>query len=148
MKPMPSLSADLRRAVAAIYRDADAEVSALGAACWARGDCCDFTRADHRLYASGLEAAYARETPAGPRNPEESLCPYWIDRRCTARERRPLGCRTYFCDPRYRVALEAIHENHLRRLRELSDNHAFPWSYAEFVAAVRAQAETAAPARP
>jgi len=144
--PVPLLSPDLRSAIAAVYRDADAAVSALGAACWARGDCCDFRRADHRLYATGLETAYASETPAGPRNPEEILCPFWIDGRCATRERRPLGCRTYFCDPRYREPLEAIHEKHLRRLREISEIHGFPWSYSGFVAAVRASAEPAAPA--
>jgi Fe-S-cluster containining protein len=131
----------LRRAIEAIYRDVDSEVSALGAACWARGDCCDFDRAEHRLYASGLETAYAGEGREGPTNPKETLCPFWIDRRCTARERRPLGCRTYFCDPRYQGALEAIHEKHLRRLRELTQVHALSWSYAEFVGAVRASLE-------
>ena len=146
-EPLPFLTPELRNAIAAVYRDADAEVSTLGAACWARGDCCDFLRADHRLYASGLETAYARETPAGPRNPQETLCPFWIDRRCTARERRPLGCRTYFCDPRYREPLEAMHERHLRRLRQLSEAHGFPWSYGGFVAALRASAEPAAPGR-
>lgn len=41
-----------------LYARAGAEIAARGPACWASGRCCNFDRAGHRLYVTGLEAAY------------------------------------------------------------------------------------------
>jgi Fe-S-cluster containining protein len=128
----------------AVYQELDSQVRALGVACWARGDCCDFERCDHRLYASTVEIAYVLEkraetlTAGGPGSAK--LCPFWKEGKCTERERRPLGCRTFFCDRRYREPLEALYENYHRRLRELAERHALEWRYLPFVDAVRSAA--------
>lgn len=42
----------------AIYARAAAAIAERGPACWASGRCCNFERAGHRLYVTGLEAAY------------------------------------------------------------------------------------------
>lgn len=129
----PTLSPRLRRALEAIYEELNSEVAALGVTCWVRGVCCDFERADHRLYASSLELAYVLEAHDGPLPFSGRLCPFWKEGQCTERERRPLGCRTYFCDERYRDRLEALYEKYYSRLKATAEKEGFDWSYGEFV---------------
>ena len=153
-RPLPT---GLEERIRDLFSDVDARIRTLGVGCWAHGDCCDFERSEHRLYASQLEIAFVRETRGGdldaaargdrPGNANatdrqhlqqnERLCPFWIDGRCTERERRPLGCRTFFCDPRYRDAVEALYEEYLAKLRLLADAYGVPWGYRPFVAALR-----------
>lgn len=121
----------------ALYREVDSEVRALGVGCWVRGDCCDFDRSEHKLYATSLEVLHVREKHPRPLGVESSLCPFWKDGRCTERERRPLGCRTYFCDARHREPLQALHERCHVRLRRIAEAHGLRWSYEPFVPAVR-----------
>ena len=59
-------------------------------------------------------------------------CPYHVGGRCTAREGRPLGCRTYFCDTRTEDALAQTHELLLRRVREIARDTGYPEGYARF----------------
>jgi len=81
--------------------------------CLASGACCHFEAYGHRMYLSGLEAAFvvARIDAARARqaaNPlrvlevasarERGDCPYLAGGLCGAHEERPLGCRIYFCD--------------------------------------------------
>jgi Fe-S-cluster containining protein len=81
--------------------------------CLASGACCRFEAYGHRMYVSGLEAAFvvaridaARAARAA--NPLRLLevtdartrgdCPYLRAGLCGEHEERPLGCRIYFCD--------------------------------------------------
>ena len=81
--------------------------------CLASGACCRFEEYGHRMYLSGLEAAFvvaridaARTARAA--NPLRILevdgarkrgdCPYLRAGLCGEHEERPLGCRIYFCD--------------------------------------------------
>lgn len=132
-----ALPAALRDEVEAVYRDVDQAVRALGVACWVRGDCCDFERSEHRLYASTVEIAYTREKHPAPFPGGSVLCPFWRQGKCTERERRPLGCRTYFCDARYRDQLQDLYEQGHRRLRRAAERHDFPWAYVPFAGALR-----------
>lgn len=135
--PVPAIPPSLRQELEEIYSEVERAIGSLGVACWGHGDCCNFERCDHRLYASSLEIAYVIDQHPLPFAPGSCLCPFWKEGRCTERERRPLGCRTYFCDTRYRVALEDLHERCYRRLRDASVRAGFPWSYELFVAALR-----------
>jgi Fe-S-cluster containining protein len=132
-----ALPSALREALAALYLEVDEAIVASGAVCWLRGDCCDFERTDHRLYASSLEIAYVREARPEPFAAEGVLCPFWKAGRCTERERRPLGCRTYFCDPRVKLETEALYERFHSRLKALCEAHGFPYAYLPFVSALR-----------
>jgi Fe-S-cluster containining protein len=134
---VPNFPRDARMELEAIYRDVDAATRSLGVGCWARGDCCDFDRCDHVLYASSVELAYVREKHPEAFPAHDALCPFWKEGKCTERERRPLGCRTYFCDRRYRNELEALHESHYRRIRDLAARLGLAWAYAPFVASLR-----------
>lgn len=49
---------DIRAELEAVYADVASEIAARGPACWASGRCCNFERTGHRLYVTGLEAAY------------------------------------------------------------------------------------------
>ena len=109
----------IRDELEALYREVDREIRDTGVVCWTRGLCCDFEKVDHVLYATAIEIAYVREERPGPFPSGSVLCPFWTNGLCGFRERRPLGCRTYFCDERYRDRLEALHEKHLSRLRDL-----------------------------
>ena len=42
----------------AVYLDISEQIEARGPACWASGRCCNFEKAGHLLYVTGLEAAY------------------------------------------------------------------------------------------
>ena len=48
----------VRAALEQIYGEAAAAIAARGPVCWASGRCCNFKEAGHRLYVTGLEAAY------------------------------------------------------------------------------------------
>lgn len=123
------------RRLAEIYAELDELLAAVRPVCLARGICCRFEEADHILYATGLEADHAADTlPDAPAPEAEGRCPYHVGGKCTAREARPLGCRTYFCDPSMRDALEATHERFLGRIREIERDLDYPAVYAPFPA--------------
>lgn len=50
----PQISGELEL----VYARAAREIESRGPACWASGRCCNFEAAGHRLYVTGLEAAY------------------------------------------------------------------------------------------
>lgn len=45
-------------ALEAVFRDTALAIEARAPACWASGRCCNFEAAGHRLYTTGLEAAF------------------------------------------------------------------------------------------
>lgn len=49
---------DIRAGLERIYAQASDAISQRGPTCWASGRCCNFDSAGHRLYVTGLEAAY------------------------------------------------------------------------------------------
>jgi len=117
----------------AIYRDVARFVEMAAPICIVRGKCCRFEEVGHRLYATRLEADYAADRqPSAPAPEAEGRCPYHVKGLCTAREARPLGCRTYFCDTRTTSVLEEAHEHFLDRIRELEAETAYPHAYASF----------------
>ncbi len=131
------LSAEAAAALEDIYRRVDKEVSGSGVECWQRGDCCNFEKVDHTLFASSLEVGYVKEKHPAPFPAGSILCPFWEEGLCVERERRPLGCRTYFCDGNYSRQLQAIYEKHHAEIRKLAERFELPYSYGPFVAALR-----------
>ncbi len=135
MRRFSDLSEDERNIVRSrvfkLYDSADAEIRSHGPVCVASGKCCRFAEYGHTLFLSHLEAdvllsgASAYETPT-----DKSFCPFQVDKLCTAREHRPLGCRVYYCDPNYAGKAEPITEKYLDQLKELSQEFDLGWSYA------------------
>ncbi|MGE0434301.1 MAG: hypothetical protein AB7K09_19710 [Planctomycetota bacterium] len=141
----PVRRAALLARIDALYAQLGEEVRATGVTCALSGNCCDFEKVDHRLYATGAEieraaallAEPARQAAAAELSP--ALCPFWINRRCTAREARPLGCRIYFCDPAYEAAhAPQLYERYHRLMAALLAEFGVPYRYTAFVDALRA----------
>lgn len=142
IEPLPTQAA--REAafaeLARLYAELEAKIEASGSVCLARGVCCRFEAAGHELFATALEADYAAAVaPTAPPPEAPGRCPYHVRGRCTNREGRPLGCRTYFCDPQTEGAMQALHEEQLARLREIAQRHGFAPNYTRFPEALAAR---------
>jgi Fe-S-cluster containining protein len=116
-----------------LYGDLERKIAASGSVCLARGVCCRFEQAGHELFATSLETDYAASIkPEAPAPEAPGRCPYHQAGRCTNREGRPLGCRTYFCDPQTEPAMQALHESLLIEIRRLAQQYGFAPSYTRF----------------
>jgi Fe-S-cluster containining protein len=120
-----------REKLVQLYAEVDAAVQAAGPRCEQSGRCCRFTEWGHVLFLSLWEAEYLLEgapdyqQPVGPDG-----CPFQVNRLCTARATRPLGCRIYFCDPSYQETAHRIMEQALSRLKQWVAEEGMPWRYA------------------
>lgn len=114
----------------AVYADLDREVAAASPVCRASGRCCRFREYGHTLFLSRLEAErlLAAGLPAGADVGREG-CPYQAQGLCTARERRPLGCRVYFCDPSFADRMAELSERYVGRLKSLHERYGLAWDY-------------------
>jgi len=130
-----------------LLQELDYEVKDLGARCWLSGDCCDFDAAGHRLFTSEIEARrFAKGVDLAGWDPASRRCPAWKNRRCTAREHRPLACRTYFCDPNFTERTRELTERYVTRLKWLHEKHRLAWDYRDFLEHLAAIRGAAAPA--
>jgi hypothetical protein len=136
----------VRERVLRIYAEADAEVAAAGPRCEASGRCCRFAEYGHVLFISSLEAdVLLAEAPPYARPASPDTCPFQVDKLCTARGPRPLGCRVYFCDPAYQETGNRITETYLRKLKQLADELGAEWRYAPLHHFLNEAGPTAAP---
>lgn len=141
-------------ALESIYAYVAAEIESRGPACWASGRCCNFAKTGHRLYVTGLEAAYAVHNLARGRDDESrgdvpltmptltasalndarqrGDCPFLVKNLCGIHTIKPLGCRVYFCDRSAQEWQHALSERALERLRVLHDTHAITYRYGEW----------------
>jgi Fe-S-cluster containining protein len=121
-------SANRRAELLALYQDVDAEIAAENPRCDVSGRCCRFSEFGHSLFLSAPEAEWLFSVEP-ERSDQRGECPYQIGGRCTARERRPLGCRIYFCDVRYAERMVEISESAIRRLKDLHERWGEGWDY-------------------
>lgn len=135
------------------YRSLAGDIARRAPVCRTSGRCCRFESWGHRLYVTGLEAAYTwvrLEASARPTagDVESALsrggCPFQREVLCGVHAIRPLGCRVYFCDETAVSWQEQASERYLRDLRELHDHAGLPYHYAEWRAMLRAFAGVAA----
>ena len=142
-------------ALESVYADIAAEVAQRGPACWASGRCCGFERAGHRLYVTGLEAAYTVSRLTSPLEPVGSAlpqfrprpelsasslagalargdCPFLEGNLCGVHAIKPLGCRVYFCDRSAQEWQQDLSERMLARVRAIHDEHAIEYRYGEW----------------
>lgn len=154
--------AEVAAALEAIYAEVAGEVEARGPACWASGRCCNFRKAGHLLYVTGLEAAYTIARAEGIRGFVEATrsrrsdesektntpgavsltqlanarerddCPFLIENACSVHAIKPLGCRVYFCDRSAQQWQQDLSERMLARIRELHERFGVPYVYAEW----------------
>jgi Fe-S-cluster containining protein len=116
-----------------LYAELDEDIRRAGPVCHLSGLCCRFQEYGHTLFLSAPEAALLLADAPAPARPldEGATCP-WQDAngRCTARHARPLGCRTYFCDPAYQNVMPELTAAAITRLKALIDRLGLPWNYA------------------
>ncbi len=124
----PRLKAGLLR----IYDALADDLARLAPVCDLSGRCCRFKDYGHRLYLSRTEAELLLDEglPAGATISEDG-CPFQQGPLCTAREKRPFGCRVFFCDPQYAGQAEVLSEKYLGELKALHQETNTPWEYGE-----------------
>ena len=138
--PAPEVRARAFAELEALYRELDLEVDSHSPRCEMSGVCCRFEEAGHELFATALETDYTEHRhPTAPAPEAKGRCPYHVRGTCTARAGRPLGCRTYFCDPLTETALQELHEVFLARVRKIERTTGYPASYGPFPAQLRAR---------
>jgi Fe-S-cluster containining protein len=153
----PQIAAELE----SIYARAAAAIEARKPVCVSSGRCCHFDAYGHRLYVTGLEAAYtlSRSSPAalgggggggeadagGGRIPlpiltSDSLsaahatgsCPFLDGTLCSVHTIKPLACRTFYCDPTAQEWQQELTERLLGQLRALHERHNIEYRYGEW----------------
>lgn len=145
---------DVRLVLDSIYDYAAEAAAQRGPVCDMSGRCCRFEEFDHRLYVTGLEAAYTvtRLTEEHPALTEDTLlasltegrCPFQSANVCDVHQLRPLGCRVFFCDPVAAGWQERLSEKLLEQIRRLHIQHNTPYRYGEWRAMLRLFVENAA----
>ncbi|MBC7770926.1 MAG: YkgJ family cysteine cluster protein [Pyrinomonadaceae bacterium] len=132
-------------ALRGVYSEVAAEIARRGPSCWASGRCCNFDKAGHRLYVTGLEAAYALAQLPVLRVDDPVLtlpqlgdararggCPFQVSNLCGIHTIKPLGCRVYFCDRSAQDWQHELTESGLRRIRAIHDQFDVPYRYGEW----------------
>ena len=118
------------RQLPVLYEELARDIAAAAPVCEVSGRCCRFKEYGHTLFLSRPEAELllSEGLPQGA-TVDEACCPFQIGGLCTARERRPLGCRVYFCDPQYADTGPELSERYIRRLKELHEVAGTTWEY-------------------
>jgi hypothetical protein len=132
-----SASPQLHTELLAIYRRVDQAVAAKGATCLGGGGCCKFDLAGHLLYLSTAELSLLCHAPPPTlTNCRRLRCPYQVGPRCMARERRGLGCRTFFCRQDLDAWSNEVYEDAHNAIRRLHADLGLPYLYVELTVAI------------
>lgn len=144
---------EIGEAIGALHEHVGNEIESRRPLCLASGRCCHFEEFGHRLYVTGLEAAWcvrslrsrgiaashACTIEAVDAAKERGDCPFLLDgRSCGAHTDRPLGCRIYFCDRASEGWQQSLYERMHREIVALHERHAIPYRYGEWRAMLRA----------
>lgn len=133
---------DISDRMAAIYAMIGDQVEARSPACVASGRCCNFESYGHRLYVTGLEAAWCIVRLDGT-TPLLSIqtvqdarqrggCPFQTGTLCGVHTIKPVGCRTYFCDPTAQRWQEELTERAHEMVKAIHRAASVPYRYMEW----------------
>ncbi|MGQ0626976.1 MAG: hypothetical protein ACT4PL_02610 [Phycisphaerales bacterium] len=133
----------VRSGLERIFASAAAAIEARAPVCWASGRCCHFAEAGHRLYVTGLEAAYVvdgalrahgtasldwvRHEPS-----PATRCGFQHLNLCTVHTIKPLACRLYFCDRTAEAWQQETLEALIAEVRLLHDSCGVTYRYGEW----------------
>lgn len=124
------LKPNLKDSIRELYSLLDQEVAAAGPVCEISGRCCRFQEYGHRLYLSTPEAEILLEEGMPNDDPIDlNRCSFQEGNICTAREKRPLGCRVYFCDETYQEKCVELCEKYIEKMKRLHEEFDEPWVY-------------------
>ncbi len=132
---------EVTEAMRVFYAETDRRIAQQTATCWNKGNCCRFGEFHHRLYVTGLEVCYYLAIGDPPPPVTADVCPHAYAGQCHARDRRPLGCRVFYCDPLAQAWQGPLTEERLARLRALHDELDVPYVYADWLTVLRAFGE-------
>lgn len=117
-----------------LYEALDRRIQAAGPICSRSGNCCDFPRSGHILYATQLEVESILDRFTPPPPEQEGWCPFYQKRLCTLRALRPVGCRIYYCDPDYSDhRMNEISQWAHDEIRKIHDDLHLSYGYAPFL---------------
>ena len=118
-----------------IYVELEKELEAHPQPCTGCGECCHFEKAGHRLYGSSLELAFLKEKHPSPTLHEEDRCPHQIEKSCSVRHERLIGCRTFFRlhSQGETEAVEELYEKFLGKLKKLYRESELEWEYRDLM---------------
>lgn len=129
--------AELVHLLAEVHAELAALLGGQSAQCRACGECCDFRRQEHVLFATKLELDYALhwsriKAPVSVARAraalEANLCPFWREGRCDIHMARPVGCRTFFCAASQKKVVSGQVESLAQRYRsKLMRHNRFLW---------------------
>lgn len=120
----------MRKGLLAIYAELESEIARAGPVCELSGRCCRFKEYGHTLFISGPEADLLLEQGLpDSATADEAGCPFQVNGLCEARERRPFGCRVYYCDPNFAGKGELLSERYIARLKQLHEETGTRWVY-------------------
>ncbi len=148
----------VRAELEGIFAEAGRAIAERGPACWASGRCCNFEKAGHLLYVTGLEAAYTIAMLGGgargdgstgsgraPAFAEPKLrllvleeararggCPFQVGNLCGVHAIKPIGCRVYFCDRSAQEWQRELSERLLERVRGVHERFGVEYRYGEW----------------
>ncbi len=123
-----------------IYSEVARAITERGPACWASGRCCNFEKTGHRLYVTGLEAAFTvsrlNEIRLDAAAIEEARtrggCPFQVTNLCGVHAIKPLGCRVYFCDRSAQTWQQELSERALMQIKALHERRSIEYRYGEW----------------
>ena len=129
----PEIKEQIRQDMLLFYKNVNQEIKKLPQPCEACGQCCNFGKAGHRLYASALEFMYLLDKYLVTDNCNEDICPFLKNNKCSVRDRRMLGCRSYFClhSAQDKIKAENIYEKNLSILKKLHLKYNIDWHYQD-----------------
>lgn len=136
---------EVRGQLESVYARIGEAIAERGPVCWASGRCCQFEKTGHRLYVTGLEAAYCVrglhrgdaqvDVPTMAMIDEATRaggCPLQVGNLCGAHGVKPLGCRVYFCDRSAQAWQQDLSERELALVRAIHDAAGLEYRYGEW----------------
>lgn len=121
-----------------VYLALAGDIKGVGVQCDLRGLCCDFDRSGEVLMATDLEIQFSRKNGGhDPALVPHGACPWFQNGTCGLRQGRPLGCRTYYCDPEHTEETRELAESYHRKVVGIHERYGIPYRYTRFVDAVR-----------
>lgn len=146
-------------AIRGVHAHIARETAARSPRCDVSGRCCRFEEWGHRLYITGLEAAWFLQQAAAARHDQSNAfagvhrahlsataidlamtgdtCPFLNAKRCTVHAIRPMGCRVYFCDATARDWQNDLFEHCHRTIADLHEYESIPYEFGEWRAMLR-----------
>lgn len=120
----------VKRELPVLYEALARDIAAIAPVCEVSGRCCRFREYGHTLFLSRPEAELLFEAGLPAETViDEGACPWQVGGLCTARDKRPMGCRIYFCDPTYAESSGELSERYIGKLKRAHDESFTPWEY-------------------